>query len=43
MILAVLALSALFESQIYIVSSLFIGFIAASIPLIIKEEKRQLP
>lgn len=39
MILAVLALSALFESQIYIVSSLFIGFIAASIPLIIKEEK----
>lgn len=39
MILAVLALSALFESQIYIVSSLFIGFIAASIPLIIKEEQ----
>lgn len=39
MILAVLALSALFENHIYTVSSLFIGFIAGSIPLIIKEEK----
>lgn len=39
MVLAVLVLSALFESQIYIVSSLFIGFIAGAIPLIIKEEK----
>lgn len=39
MVLAVIVLSALFESQIYMVSSLFIGFIAASIPLIIKEEK----
>lgn len=40
MVLAVLVLSALFESHIYLVSSLFIGFIAASIPLIIKEEKQ---
>ncbi len=39
MILAVLILSALFESHIYIVSSLFIGFIAGAIPLIVKEEK----
>lgn len=37
--LAVVVLSALFESQIYVVSSLFIGFIAGSIPLIIREEK----
>lgn len=37
--LAVIVLSALFESQIYVVSSLFIGFIAGSIPLIINEEK----
>ena len=39
MIMAVLALSALFDSQIYTVSSLFIGFIAGSIPLIILEER----
>lgn len=39
MILAVLILSSLFESHIYIVSSLFVGFVAGSIPLIIKEEK----
>ena len=37
--LAVLLLSALFESHIYIVSSLFLGFIAGAIPLIIREEK----
>lgn len=42
MAMAVLALSSLFESQIYIVSSVFIGFIAGSIPLIIKEEKESL-
>lgn len=42
MILAVLVLSALFESRIYIVSSLFIGFIAGSIPLIIREERDSL-
>ncbi len=39
MILAVLLLSSLFEQHIYGVSSLFIGFIATSIPLIIKEEQ----
>ena len=39
MILAVLILSSLFESNIYRVSSLFIGFIIFAIPLIIKEEK----
>lgn len=39
MVLAVLVLSALFDSQIYTVSSLFIGFIAGAIPLIIIEEK----
>ena len=39
MVLAVLALTALFESHIYGISSLFIGFIAGSIPLIIREEK----
>ena len=40
MVLAVIALSALFESHIYIISSLFIGFIAGSIPLVILEEKQ---
>lgn len=39
MVLAVLVLSALFDSQIYTVSSLFIGFIAGAIPLIVIEEK----
>ena len=39
MVLAVLLLSALFESHIYTVSSLFIGFIAGAIPLIVMEEK----
>lgn len=39
MVLAVLALSALFENHIYTVSSLFVGFIAGAIPLILKEEK----
>lgn len=42
MILAVLILTNLFESHIYSVSSIFIGFIAFSIPLIIKEEKNYL-
>lgn len=42
MLLAVAALSTLFESHIYAVSSLFIGFIAGAIPLIIKEEKQSL-
>lgn len=39
MVLAVLLLSSLFESYIYTVSSLFMGFIAGFIPLIIREEK----
>ena len=39
---AVLVLSSLFKSHIYAVSSLFIGFIVFSIPLIIKEEKDAL-
>lgn len=39
MAMAVVLLSALFESHIYAVSSLFIGFIAGAIPLIIREEK----
>lgn len=37
-ILAVLFLSSLFESHIYEMSSLFIGFIIFAIPLVIKEE-----
>lgn len=36
---AVMVLTAMFEKHIYAVSSLFIGFIAASIPLIIRDEK----
>ena len=40
MISAVLVLSALFDSQIYVISSLFIGFIAGAIPLIVKEEQK---
>lgn len=39
MCLATLILTKLFESKIYAVSSLFLGFIIFSIPLIIKEEK----
>lgn len=38
MLMAVIALSALFENHIYAVSSLFIGFIAGAIPLIVNEE-----
>ena len=37
--MAVVILSSLFESHIYAVSSLFLGFIAGAIPLIVKEEK----
>ena len=39
MAIASLILSNLFETHIYQVSSLFIGFIIFAIPLIIKEEK----
>lgn len=42
MLLAVIALSAMFESHIYVVSSIFIGFIAGAIPLIINEERESL-
>lgn len=38
MAIAVIVLSALFESHIYAVSSLFIGFIGGAVPLIVKEE-----
>ena len=40
MVLASLVLASLFEKNIYEISSLFLGFIILSIPLIIKEEKR---
>lgn len=39
MIAAVLVLSRAFETHIYFVSSLFMGFIIASIPLVVKQEK----
>lgn len=39
MLLAVIVLSSLFNTHIYTVSSVFIGFIIGSIPLIIIEEK----
>lgn len=38
MVIATLVLTNLFEKNIYVVSSLFLGFIIFSIPLIIKEE-----
>lgn len=42
MAMAVVVLSALFESHIYAVSSLFIGFVLGSVPLILEEEKTTL-
>ena len=42
MILAVLLLSNIFESHIYAVSSVFLGFIIFAIPIIIREEKESL-
>lgn len=42
MIIAVLFLSSVFESHIYAVSSVFLGFIIFAIPVIIKEEKENL-
>ena len=42
MAIASLILSSLFETHIYQVSSLFIGFIIFAIPLIIKEEKENV-
>lgn len=41
-VLAVLVLTRVFESHIYAISSLFIGFIIFAIPLVIKEEKETL-
>lgn len=41
-ILSVLFISSIFESHIYQISSLFIGFIVFSIPLIYKEEKETI-
>lgn len=38
--IAAVLLSSLFESHIYVVSSVFIGFIAGSIPVVIREETR---
>ena len=38
-VLAVLILTAVFQSHIYQISSLFLGFIVFSIPIVIKEEK----
>lgn len=42
MVLAILILTSVFESHIYAISSLFLGFIIFSIPVIIKEEKESL-
>lgn len=39
MVVATLVLTSLFEKHIYAVSSLFLGFVLFSIPIIIKEEK----
>lgn len=36
---AALVIKAVFEAHIYVISSLFIGFVLMSIPLIVKEEK----
>ena len=42
MILAVLILTSVFESHIYAISSMFIGFILFAIPIVVKEEKETL-
>lgn len=41
-LLSAAILAGLFETHIYVMSSLFIGFIVAAIPLVIKEEKKCL-
>lgn len=41
-VLAVLILASIFESHIYYISSLFIGFIIFAIPVVVKEEKECL-
>lgn len=42
MVLALLVLASVFESHIYAVSSMFIGFIVFAIPLVVTEEKETL-
>ena len=42
MILAVLILTSVFETHIYAISSMFIGFIILAIPIVVKEEKEAL-
>ena len=42
MVLAVLILTSVFESHIYAISSLFIGFIIFAIPIVVIEEKEAL-
>ncbi len=42
MLLAAMVIGSIFEKQIYALSSLFVGFILASIPLIVIEEKENL-
>lgn len=42
MVLAILILTSVFESHIYVISSLFIGFIIFAIPVVMKEEKECL-
>lgn len=42
MVLSVIFLSSIFESHIYVISSVFTGFIIFSIPLIIKAEKNNI-
>lgn len=42
MVLAILILTSVFESNIYAVSSMFIGFILLAIPIVIKEEKESI-
>ena len=42
MALSVIILTKVFETSIYQISSLFIGFILLSIPIIIKDEKKSL-
>lgn len=42
MVMAVLVLTSVFESNIYAISSMFIGFIILAIPIVVKEEKESL-
>lgn len=42
MVLSVLFLASIFDKHIYVISSLFIGFIIFSIPIIFREEKREI-